>query len=613
MTRRVSAVLAVALALSTSLVPMAPRAGTVALIDPASVAPRAVPGSEAGALRHWVQLVWNPLTLQLERVAYSAWDPVPSLGLDLQWQPDDPRAIAPGPITGTGVLTFRTPGAAAYDAAGTVARYRGALVDGRPQGIGSFIDAGGFAYSGGWQDGLMVGEGRLSLANGDEYVGGFRAGRRHGRGVYVDATGALYEGGFRAGERDGAGLYVPASGDAFAADWSAGAEVPGSRTLLPVGELPYPRLRTAQSDDVAGLRIGLIAERRPHNYEIGLDPLSYTSMSEGELLNILPDDPRLIGAWHGTLPINLTPDEIVAFDDPSTTPSFLGPRERFDPLSLVFELENSTVDTIAVVGGYLNVDRSVRNREPAVQVRPVPRDPCSGQIDFLPRFFIDNFGWTSADNAALNVTAGAADGRSQGSPFSVSLGDIADSTTADVAAQLAALGVDVDYVANNRLVCTDPNDERLCLAELRQSGHFGDLSDFIALDFLTVTVTIAGTLDYDWSSGDGAVAHKSSPFSMVLPIASVASEAECGEGGEIIPVSHDPFMLRLDESGYRIGIPFAGDVTPGFTSRWRIELEAPETSEHRFQLVLLLADGRQIASRPVQFTYFMPPERRGLR
>lgn len=68
-------------------------------------------------------------------------------------------------------------------------------------------------------------------------------------------------------------------------------------------------------------------------------------------------------------------------------------------------------------------------------------------------------------------------------------------------------------------------------------------------------------------------------------------------------------MLRLDESNYRIAIPFAGDITPGFTSRWRIELQAPETSEHDFELVLLLSDGRQIVSVPVHLTYFIPPKR----
>ncbi|MBN9345662.1 MAG: hypothetical protein J0I48_05565 [Devosia sp.] len=567
MRHRLWAGLGIALALSTSLATPA-LAGKVTLVDPAESAAAVVPGSEPGVLRDWVQLVWNPVDRRLDRIAYTAWDPVPSLGLELQWVPDDPAAAGSGAITGKGTLSFRTPGAASYDPSATVAQYRGTLVDGRFEGEGEFVDSAGFAYVGSWRRGLMDGHGRLMQANGDEYVGAFRAGLRDGAGVFTDASGHIYRAGFTAG-------------------------VPNVETLF------------AQSED--GLRIGIVAERRPHNYEIGLDPMSYTSRSDGEVLTILPDDQRLLAAWHGTETINLTDDEQRAFDNISTTPSFLGPAERFDPLSLVFEIENATTAAVSLVGGFLEVADSKRNGEPAMQVRPFPRDPCSGIIEFLPRFFIDNFGWVSADNAALNVTAASLDGRSGGSSLSVPLGSISDSVMADTTEQLKSLGLDTDLVATTKLTCTDPNDERLCLAELKQSGHFGQLAEFISLEFSTVTVNIAGTLDYDWTGSDGVTAAKSSPFSVVLPIASVANDAECGEGGEIIPVSHDPFMLRLDESGYRIAIPFAGDVTPGFTSRWRIELQAPETSEHDFALVLLTADGQQIRSRPVHLSYFIPP------
>lgn len=567
MRHRLWAGLGIALALSTSLATPA-LAGKVTLVDPAESAAAVVPGSEPGVLRDWVQLVWNPVDRRLDRIAYTAWDPVPSLGLELQWVPDDPAAAGSGAITGKGTLSFRTPGAASYDPSATVAQYRGTLVDGRFEGEGEFVDSAGFAYVGSWRRGLMDGQGRLMQANGDEYVGAFRAGLRDGAGVFTDASGHIYRAGFTTG-------------------------VPNVETLF------------AQSED--GLRIGIVAERRPHNYEIGLDPMSYTSRSDGEVLTILPDDQRLLAAWHGTESINLTDDEQRAFDNISTTPSFLGPAERFDPLSLVFEIENATTATVSLVGGFLEVADSKRNGEPAMQVRPFPRDPCSGIIEFLPRFFIDNFGWVSADNAALNVTAASLDGRSGGPALSVPLGSISDSVMADTTEQLKSLGLDTDLVATTKLTCTDPNDERLCLAELKQSGHFGQLAEFMSLEFSTVTVNIAGTLDYDWTGSDGVTAAKSSPFSVVLPIASVANDAECGEGGEIIPVSHDPFMLRLDESGYRIAIPFAGDVTPGFTSRWRIELQAPETSEHDFALVLLTADGQQIRSRPVHLSYFIPP------
>lgn len=567
--RRLLAGLGIALALSTSFVPAA-LAGTVTLVDPSESAAVAVPGSEAGVMRSWVQLVWNPLSRTLERVSYSALDPVPSLGLEMVWLSDDPAATGSGPITGKGTLTFRKPGAASYDPRATVAQYRGAMANGHFEGEGTFTDSTGFSYEGQWRDGLMEGDGRLMLANGDEYVGSFRGGLRDGDGVLTLASGYVYRAGFTAG-------------------------APNAMALL------------AQAEE--GLRIGIVAERRPHNYEIGLDPMSYTSRSDGEVLNILPDDQRLLDVWHGLAPINLTDDELRAFDNISTTPSFLGPAERFDPLSLVFEIENSTTETISLVGGFMQVADSKRNPEPAMQIRPFPRDPCSGIIEFLPRFFIDNFGWAPADGASLNITAASSDGRAEGTQLNVPLGNISDSVMADVTAQLQQLGLDTDFLAHNKLICTDPNDERLCLAELKQSGNFGQVADYISLEFQTVTINIQGTLDYSWAGSDGAVSDKSSPFTVVLPIASVANDAECGEGGEIIPVNHDPFMLRLDESNYRIAIPFAGDVTPGFTSRWRIELQAPETSEHDFELVLLLSDGRQLRSRPVHLTYFIPPKR----
>ncbi len=607
--RRRSALAATFLALSTALTPLASVAGTVTPVELADAQPMAVPGSEAGAMRSWVQLVWNPVSRTLERVSYTAFDPIPSLGLELQWLPDDAAATDGGPLEGKGVLSFRRPGAPAYDPRAIVAQYRGSFAGGQAAGFGEFVDRSGFAYAGEWRDGLMEGEGRLLLANGAEYVGAFRAGRPEGTGTFIDSTGALYEGGFAGGAREGRGIFVPAIGDAFRADWKNGAEIPGTRHLLPIGETPYPRISTAQFAEVEGLRIGIIAERRPHNYEVGIDPMNYTSRSDGAVLNIMPDDQRLLDAWHGTAPIDLTAAELDSFNSPFTVPSFLGAHERFEPLSLVFEIENSTPEPISLVGGFLNVEKSARNPEPAMQVRPFPRDPCAGIIEFLPRFFIDNFGWTPAIDAELNVSAASGDGRVQGRAMNVPLGEIADSTMADVTAQLRDLGLNTDYLGSEKLICTDPNDERLCLAELRQSGHFGELADYISLDYMTVTVNVKGTLDYQWAASDGTLSKKSSPFSVILPIASVANDAECGEGGEIIPVSHDPFMLKLDQEGYRIAIPFAGDVAPGFTARWRIELQAPETSEHDFQLVLALADGRQVASRPVHLTYFIPPRK----
>ena len=559
--------LALALLVSTSLViPTVPAiAGSIEALVPAPASPVTTPGAEPGAVRTWVQLVWNPKTRTLERLSFSAFDPIASQQLDLQWQPDDPADNRAGPLDGRGTLSFRKSGAAAYDAGATVAQYRGMLKAGRADGTGEFLDRSGFSYAGEWRNGLMQGEGRLTTAAGDEYVGAFVDGRRDGEGILTDATGRRYAGHFTAGQPDAEAL--PAAGD-------------------------------------SSVRLGVVAERRPHNYELGFDPLSYTAKSEGEALTILPDDQRLLDVWHGTVPITLTDEEIADFDNSSTTPSFLGAFERFDPLSLVFSLENASTDTVSVVGGYLDVASSDRAPEPAMQVRPYPRNECGGNINYLPKFYLDNFGWTAAAHASLGLTVGTGPSAVPASPLS--LGDLTGTYEADVGAQLTALGLDTEIVATTKLHCSDPNDERLCLAELRQSGHFGKLADFLELDYDTVSVPVTGTLDYDWSASDGAARHKTSTFTVDLPVASVASDAECGEGGEIIPLRHDPFVLHLDDKGYKLALPFAADVTPGFTSRWRIELQAPETSTHDFTVVLLLADGQTVTSRPIRLTYFMP-------
>src|SRR5690606_23026379 len=59
--------LAVALALSLSAWPA--MAGTVTAIEAVQATPRAYPGSETGAMRDWVQLVWDPVSSQLRPIA----------------------------------------------------------------------------------------------------------------------------------------------------------------------------------------------------------------------------------------------------------------------------------------------------------------------------------------------------------------------------------------------------------------------------------------------------------------------------------------------------------------------------------------------------------------
>ncbi|MEQ1899477.1 MAG: hypothetical protein ABL866_01955 [Devosia sp.] len=578
---------------------------------PALEAPAIYPGSAPGEMRSWVQLVWDPVARELTRQSYTVLDPIPALDLELQWRPDDPAAAISGPLSGRGTLLFRKRGAPSYDPSADIAQYRGMFVDGRPEGLGQFLDFTGYAYDGEWRGGVMEGKGRLSLPNGDEYVGMFKSGQRDGQGVYIDATGTLYDGRFANGLREGEGVFVPAIGEAYRALWLRGDEVAGSRELVPDSALGFPRLIQAQAEELPGLRVGLIAERRPHNFDLDIEPMSYTSKSDGARLDIFPDDQRLMDVWRNGAPIQMTDEEERNFDSLSMgfTPSFLGYYERYEPLSLVFELENTTTDTVAVVGGVLEVADSVRDPEPAVQLRRDYGQECGNDIWFRPDFFLDNFGWGPAENAKVSFAFGNSDGSASSRTVDKDIGTLATSTKVDLSAELEALGVNTALIASEDFACTDRTDKRLCLGELRRSGRYGELGNVVTLNDSVIEAYVGGTLNYEWRAPDGAINQKSSPFNTVLQLGHLASGAECGEGGEIIPLRHDPFSLKLDEKNYRIAIPFSGEVTPGFTTRWRIELKADETSAHDFQLVLVLADGRRVPSRPVHLTYFNPPVR----
>lgn len=67
-----------------------------------------------------------------------------------------------------------------------------------------------------------------------------------------------------------------------------------------------------------------------------------------------------------------------------------------------------------------------------------------------------------------------------------------------------------------------------------------------------------------------------------------------------------PFMLKLDAAPYRLPMPIADSVAAGVTARWRLSFDAPESSNHAFELVLELSDGREVKSQTISLNYFKP-------
>ena len=123
--------------------------------------------------------------------------------------------------------------------------YSGEVLDGIPNGIGTWISPDGQQYVGQWQDGFWHGEGTLSAADGSvstgeyqngkrngqstwshpdgrKYVGEFRDDQMHGQGVHTFSNGDRYAGTFENGKQHGQGTYTFSDGSVVAGDWQNG-------------------------------------------------------------------------------------------------------------------------------------------------------------------------------------------------------------------------------------------------------------------------------------------------------------------------------------------------------------------------------------------------------
>ena len=121
-----------------------------------------------------------------------------------------------------------------------------------------------------------------------------------------------------------------------------------------------------------------------------------------------------------------------------------------------------------------------------------------------------------------------------------------------------------------------------------------------------IDVSIRGTLDYNWRDSAGTSHTRRSPYHITLPLGWIKVAVECGEGGEREVIAANALQLRLDQTAYRVPVSFQRSIPAGQTSQYQLTLKAPKSSQHDFTVVLQLADGREISSRPVSLLYYLP-------
>ena len=84
--------------------------------------------------------------------------------------------------------------------------YDGDIMDGKPDGQGTYIWPDGDKYVGAWKNGQREGLGCHSRTNGFIFIGEFHNNLPHGEGFYVGPDGICYSGTWVLGKQQGKGM-----------------------------------------------------------------------------------------------------------------------------------------------------------------------------------------------------------------------------------------------------------------------------------------------------------------------------------------------------------------------------------------------------------------------
>jgi hypothetical protein len=569
--------------------------------EPAA-APAIVGPADPGAWRSRIQPVFDPVTRTLARRSYTVWDIASARDLDFVWSPDDFAADRPGRITGNGHLLWRMRDKPTYDRAGVVVEYRGALRSGRMEGFGSYLDVTGLMYEGQWRAGLMDGHGTLKLPDGDEYVGAFRAGKANGRGVFVDVRGEIYEGPFVNGRRHGRGTTTLPNGRSYPSLWVAGRESERSRLVRVVQAGPS---LPDSSDDI---RISVGVDRRlPPATAVGNSPswgsvFWYAASNTPAGVQIRPQNKRLMDLWQGKGELQLSWNEELA----ELRRGVLGvSKEELSPLNLRIEVQNRSANPVQVAGVYLDVQNSVSDNKPAIQVSTGSVDSCYGMARYSPGLTLENFGWGAAERASLRLSVAGP----QAGAFDVTkdLGRLDRTLRVDLERDLAAAGVDTNYLARlEKGFSCGSKVLNQCLRELQATRRLGKLAEHVELQETSFVLRLRSVLEYSWRDAKGNSVNWSHPFTTRLPLGYFRHMHDCGEMANVQTVTSKAQQFRLDAAGYRIPVSFQTTVPPGRTSPLALPVEAEKSSAHEFVVVLQLANGREVRSRPVALNWYRP-------
>lgn len=108
-----------------------------------------------------------------------------------------------------------------------IVRYRGKLVNGKPEGKAQATFENGDVYVGEWRNGLREGYGEIRYANGDEYKGEWKADKRTGEAHYFKGPNDYVKGDFVDGKPHGIAIRYVRGARIFNGKWENGVPTKG--------------------------------------------------------------------------------------------------------------------------------------------------------------------------------------------------------------------------------------------------------------------------------------------------------------------------------------------------------------------------------------------------
>lgn len=560
--------------------------GSVLEFQPLQAAPRSLS-----------QLIYLTETAQLERLTFELVAPQLVGGLDVFWQPSG-SDVTSGPLRGDGRLVWRTQGTPAYDPRGVVAVFHGTFVDGRAEGQGSFWHRDGTMYDGSWRHGAMDGAGQMQWPNGTTYNGMFQDGLMDGAGQLVDRSGTIFRGEFTDGKHDGLIQVTPFAAPSYQAVWRSGREVPGTR-VEDLSDWTGPSLHLVQTTSLPDARMGIALDPTPPPDATEWYKPFYRTENRGSDLVVFPADQAVYANWLGKGPL-----PVPNLD--SNGWSGLDPSEHIPP-SFDFSFENTGRRNLEIVGGYLAVSRSISYMRPVMNV--FYEWDCGKPV--ISEFTFQNYGWSQPLDA--NVQVDVLD--NSGNPIARTGGRLTADwprPTVNLRSFLEQQGVAVARIEDENVLDCGTRSASKCLEVLRNSGLYGNLAAAVRIGNANVVgvtpiqVPVSVRLQYNWREADGSLHSGDRSFELPLKVGQLPYQLNtCAEGGMAEELFPNPFSLDLDRENYQIGFGLTATVPPGAQQNWTFQVDASRASFHDFQVVLILSDGREIASRPVKLEYML--------